>query len=218
MRSDRVVAFALALAPLLTLNLSYALAIAFEHVPACIPYLSGCTSTSSTGRVLPERLVFLPGMLTSALLIVLFWRRCAARLGPARTATTIRWLGLLAGLSLAAYTVSVGQHAEWFRSMRRFGIIAYMLSHYSAQVLFVFAWARSSLPAKNGLPWLIAICAAFPLAGIGAEFAKSYGLDRHAVNNIIEWNVIALVCVYYALTGYYFFGSRTAVRPAPGHE
>ena len=217
MKSDRVLAMALALAPLLTLNFSYALSASLEHVPACIPYLSGCTSTSSTGRVYPERFVFLPGMLTSALLIVLFWRRCAARLGPARPAAVLRWLGLLAGLSLAAYTISVGQQDPAFKTMRRLGISSYMLTHYGAQLLLLFAWWRSGLDRK-GLAWLAAICLVFPLAGAGGEIAKAVGLTRHAVNNVIEWNAIALVCIYYALTGYYFFSIRPAGRAASPRE
>lgn len=211
MLSDRMVAYALALTPLVTLNLGYALAIGAEHLPACIPYLSGCTSTSSTGRSYPERLVFLPGMLLSALLTVLFWRRCAARLGPVRPARVARWLGLLAGLALAAYTISVGYQHDTFRTVRRLGIVGYMLTHYSAQVLFVFAWWRSPLPAR-GLAWLTAICLVFPLASAGGEIAKALGLGRHAVNNAIEWNAIALISVYFALTGYYFLASETA-RP-----
>ena len=218
MRSDRVLAYALALAPLLTLNFSYVLASGLEHVPACIPYLSGCTSTSSTGRVYPERLVFLPGMLTSALLIVLLWRRCAARLGPARPAAVVRWLGLLAGLSLAAYTVSVGQHHELLKTMRGLGITGYMLTHYSAQILFLLAWWRGPLASKKGIMLLAAICLVFPLAGAGGEIAKASGLDRNAVNNVIEWNAIALVCIFYALVGYFFFAGRPEGRPASSRE
>ena len=52
-----------AVVPLVTVNVCYLIAVGMEHVPACIPYLSGCTSVSSTGRIAPESLIFRAGML-----------------------------------------------------------------------------------------------------------------------------------------------------------
>ncbi len=218
MNTDRAVAYALALTPLLTLNFSYALAVMAEYVPACVPYLTGCTSSSSTGRpMLPKGVVFLPGMLTTALLTVLFWRRCAARLESVPPAAVARWLGLAAGLSLAAYAVSVGQQHDAFRATRSWGIAVYMHTHYAAQILFLLAWWRSALP-KRGLVTLLVICILFPVLGVGAEIVKHFGLERHTVNNVVEWNAIALASLYFALTGYFFFASRPGGRAASPRE
>ena len=72
-----------AIVPLVTVNVCYVVAIGLDHLPACIPYLTGCTSVSSTGRIAPESLIFRAGMLPSALIVALFWQRCATflRLG-----------------------------------------------------------------------------------------------------------------------------------------
>ena len=64
-----------AVVPLVTINVSYLTGVSFEHLPACIPYLSGCTSVSATGRVAPESLIFKAGMLSSAVVLALLWRR-----------------------------------------------------------------------------------------------------------------------------------------------
>ena len=46
-----------AVVPLVTINVCYVLGVSLDHLPACIPYLSGCTSVSSTGRIAPESLL-----------------------------------------------------------------------------------------------------------------------------------------------------------------
>ncbi len=66
-----------AVIPLATVNVCYLVAVGLEHVPACIPYFSGCTSVSSTGRIAPERFIFLAGMLPSVVILMFFWQRFA---------------------------------------------------------------------------------------------------------------------------------------------
>ena len=66
-----------AVVPLVTINVCYVLGVSLDHLPACIPYLSGCTSVSSTGRIAPESLISKVGLLSSSVILALLWLRCA---------------------------------------------------------------------------------------------------------------------------------------------
>ena len=124
-----------AVVPLVTINVCYVLGVSLDHLPACIPYLSGCTSVSSTGRIAPESLVSKAGLLSSAVILAFLWLRCATflQLGgqtPSRL-TVLRVLGFLAALFLALYSVTLGLREEEYRILRRIGIDGFALSSLS---------------------------------------------------------------------------------------
>ena len=61
----RPVAWLACLLPLVGVNVAYAIGSSLGDIPACIPYLEGCTSISSAGRHAPQSMVF-RGMMISA--------------------------------------------------------------------------------------------------------------------------------------------------------
>lgn len=195
-----------AVVPLVTINVCYVLGVSLDHLPACIPYLSGCTSVSSTGRIAPESLVSKVGLLSSAVILALLWLRCATflQLGgqvPSRL-TLLRVLGFLAALFLALYSVTLGLREEEYRILRRIGIDGFALSSLCAQVLFIVLYRPMRIDATQKLtPWLIAFCIALPLLGIAAEVAKWLGAPRHAANNTVAWNAFVVTSAYYAVLG-----------------
>lgn len=212
--ADRARVLALTLAAPLALNLAYVLGVSLEHLPACVPYLSGCTTTSSTGHAWPERALFLPGMLFTAVLSIWFWRRCARVLGVAapRLSSALPWLGLLAGVSLAGYALCIGQPGDTMRLVRRIGIDGFFLANYAAQVTLLLAAARGGLRGA-GRRWLLGLCLALPAVALLGEVAQSLGAPRRAASNVVEWHAILLVCGYYAAAGHYLL-SKSAGRAA----
>lgn len=196
-----------AVVPLLTFNACYLVAIALEHVPACIPYISGCTSVSSTGRMLPESLIFKAGMLPTAAVLVLFWYRCATflQLGgqSGLRLVILRFVSIIGALSLIIYTVTLGLQEDVYRMWRRIGIDGFALSNLVAQVVFISAYRSMRIDATRKLfRWLIAFCLALPLLGIAAEVAKWAGAPRHAANNIVAWNAFLFLCAYFFVVGH----------------
>jgi len=192
-----------AVVPLATINVCYLVAFGLEHVPACIPYFSSCTSVSSTRRIVPERLIFLAGMLPSAVILVYFWQRSAlflklgGQIGSA--VVTLRVLGVIAALSLLTYVLTLGAEAEVYRQLRRAGINGFAVSTVLAQVLFISLYRSMRIAATERLwRWLVGLCVALPLLGIAAEVAKFAGAPRHAANNIVAWNAFVVASAYYA--------------------
>jgi hypothetical protein len=62
-----------ALVPFVAAHLAYAVSIEAGHVPACVPYLEGCTSISRAARNGLGNHLFRLLMLPSALLLALHW-------------------------------------------------------------------------------------------------------------------------------------------------
>ncbi|MDH3612034.1 MAG: hypothetical protein OES10_02055 [Gammaproteobacteria bacterium] len=193
-----------AVLPLLTINVCYLVAIGLEHLPACVPYLSGCTSVSSTGRLAPESLISKAGMLPGAVIAALFWWHCATFLEIGRQSRfrrmTIRVLGVTAALSLALYSLNLGLRGDEFRLLRRIGIDGFALSNFVAQIMFVVTYRHMRSDATQTLwRWLIALCVAMPAFAIALNLAEQAGVDRHTANNVAAWNAFVVNCAFYAV-------------------
>ena len=193
-----------ALLPLVTYNLCYLVAIALDHLPACVPYISGCTSVSSSGRLPPENWIFKAGMLPLAAVVLLVWQRCAATLERAGQCglriLMLRVLGITAALSLLLYIFTLGIAGTEFRAIRRIGINGFALSNFVAQLIFVFSYRPLRSDSTRTLwSWLAAICILLPALAIVAELAKSLGAPRHPVNNVLAWNALLLQCLWFAV-------------------
>lgn len=193
-----------ALLPLVTINICYLVAIAMNHLPACVPYISGCTSVSSTGRLAPESWVFRAGMLPWALVVWLFWRQCALFLnrhsGHGSRAVAIAVLGTIGPLFLLLYIAALGVPGDDYRLVRRIGIDGFALSNFVAQVLFVIGYGRLAFGVNRSLlRWLVIVCLALPALAAAAEVAKSVGVERHMANNIVAWNAFLLSCWYFVV-------------------
>lgn len=193
-----------AVVPLVTINVCYLVAVSLDHLPACIPYLTGCTSVSSTGRAAPESLIFRAGMLPTALILALFWHRCATflQLGgqSGSRLVMLRMFGVIAALSLVIYAVTLGFEDNVYRQLRRAGIIGFALSTFAAEVSLIFFYRPMRIAATEKLwRWLIVLCVALPLLDIASELAKWAGVPRKGANNTVAWNAFIAVSAYYAV-------------------
>ncbi len=193
-----------AVVPLVTINVCFVIAAGLEHVPSCIPYLSGCTSVSSTGRMAPESLIFRAGMLPTAVILVLFWHHCATflELGgqTGRRLVALRGLGVIAALSLTVYALTLGFEGDMYRQLRRAGIIGFAVSTFSAEVMFVMAYRPMRITETEKLwRWLLLLCLALPLLDIVSELLKWAGTPRRATNNTVAWNAFVAASLYYAV-------------------
>jgi len=154
--------------------------------------------------MLPESLIFRAGMLPTALVLVLFWQRCATFLALGGQSglrlVMLRILGVIIALSLATYAVTLGLEDDGYRQLRRAGINGFALSTLMAEVLLISCYRPMRIVATQKLfRWLIILCWALPLLGIAAEVAKWAGVPRHAANNIVAWNAFVVASAYYAV-------------------
>jgi hypothetical protein len=210
------------LGPVLTVHVSYAVSAASGIVPACIPYLDGCTSISATGRHGVGYVLFKAGMLPSAVVLLLYWRLCRDWLlesgdvdGPALR--SLLWLGIAGALFMALYTVFLGQKGEVYNLLRRFGVTLNLGFTYLAQLLVVWRLrrlrdegGRNTCPAwiLQAKTWLVT---ALLLLGLGSIPVSNFIADKDPVENAIEWAFCLLMSGFYLLTAAAW--RRRAQRP-----
>jgi hypothetical protein len=205
-----------ALLPLVTFNVSYLIAVAFEHVPACITYISGCTSVSSTGRLFPETLFFKTGMLSLAVVLALTWYRTAAFL----KARMLRVFASIMVAGLVMYAITLGMQNEVMQTIRRIGINGFAFGTLFTQVSFVFLYRpRQTDATRNLFRWLVILSIALPLVGVVSEVAKAVGTPRRPTNNIAAWNAFLVSSTYYfVLAGVWWHHNIASGRPASPNE
>lgn len=132
-------ALAAALVPLVTIHLTFAVSVAEGHVSLCMPYWDSCTSISRTGRHGIAYFIFKGAMLPAAVLGILFWwlnGLWLRQLGVnSRGVAWVPWLGLIACVALALYTLALGHAGDGFNLIRRIGVVLYFALTYLCQLL-----------------------------------------------------------------------------------
>ncbi len=205
-----------ALIPLVTFNISYLIAAAYEHVPTCFTYLSGCTSVSSTGRHLPEALIFKTGMLSLAVVLALTWHRTATFV----SAGLLRLFASLMVAGLIVYAITLGMESDAMQTLRRIGINGFAFGTLFTQVSFVILYRPLQTDATRTLfRWLVFLCIALPLVGVISEVSKMLGTPRRPTNNIAAWNAFLVSSGYYiVLARVWWHHSIASGRPASPSE
>jgi hypothetical protein len=169
----------------------------------------------------PESLIFRAGMLPTALILALFWHRCATflELGgqSGSRLVALRVFGIIAALSLMIYALTLGFEENAYRQLRRAGIIGFALSTFVAELLLIVLYRPMGVAGTEKLwRWLIALCVALPLLSISAEVAKWAGVPRRAANNTVAWNAFVVASTYYAVVAriwwHHGFSSRFDIR------
>jgi hypothetical protein len=195
-----------ALVPVAAAHLAYALSIEAGHVPACVPYVEGCTSISRAARHGLGNHLFRLLMLPSALLLTLHWLATIVWLrqstGEARAGRSLWLLAPFAGLALAVYVTFLGTEGEVYRFLRRYGAQLYFASVYLAQLVVVRHWHRRlGYWDRIGAAWL-AISLVMLVLGLGYT-AVANGFDdpelKDRMENLLEWHIGALMTAWYLL-------------------
>lgn len=171
--------------------------MSLELVPRCIPFLSGCTSISATGRYAPASFVFKGLLLPYCTLLAVYWWCVVAWLealpvGRWGAANSCRWLALTSCAALAVYTVLLGSEVPAYEFMRRFGIYFFFLFTVIAQILSGLR-LRAWPPARRAARWQLALAAAMLASGFLNLILKSVLADPDNAENIIEWNFALLM-------------------------
>ncbi|WP_111657350.1 hypothetical protein [Isoalcanivorax indicus] len=196
------IALAASLIPLVTIHTTYLVSALEGHVPWCMPYWDSCTSISRTGRYGVSYFIFKGAMLPAALLGILFWwlnARWLRELGASgRGIAWLPWLGLVACLFLAAYTMALGHAGDLFRFIRRTGVILYFSLTFLAQLLLTAALLN--VPAwRDWARRLFRVCQTALAIGILSVILTTFAYGLYSqIDDAFEW-VLALLINGHAL-------------------
>ncbi len=180
--------------PIVAINAAYLMAIAFDAVPRCLPYLDGCTSISSTGRTHPSQWVFKPLMLVSAFVMAWFFIASAQRTRTAAPKVdAVAVCGSIGALALVMYVVFLGTEGAVYRLLRRYGVSLYFGFVFLGQLLLARRLLGSSESAAASARHMLALCALLLVIGIGSIPITNFVAEKDQLENIIEWNFALLM-------------------------
>jgi hypothetical protein len=202
-----------ALVPFAAAHLAYAVSIEAGHVPACVPYLEGCTSISRAARNGLGNHLFRLLMLPSALLLALHWLSVRSWLRlhhpDPHAGRSLLWLAPFAGIALATYVAFLGTDGDIYRWLRRNGAQLYFASVYIAQLVFLHRYRQmlaqrdsddrigkriaAGMLAIN----LIMLALGVSYTGVANAFADDDLKDR--MENLLEWHIGLLMTGWYLL-------------------
>ena len=175
-------------APLVGINLAYWIGVTADVLPACIPYIDGCTSISATGRYPPGDRLFRAVMLPQSVLLASTWLLASQwlkALNPAtRAAAPALACGLVGAAALIVYVTYLGSRDPVYELMRRYGIYFYFAGTVFAQIFLTAALRpsrlRRAMLATVAVPWVL---------GLVNFLQKAFGDNPDLLENTIEWIV-----------------------------
>ncbi len=202
LRPDRKsvwIAVLTALVPTLTVNVCYLISSTQGLVPACVPYIDGCTSISSAGRYGISYYLFKVGMVGSAVLLVMFWRSMSERIrsGTGKGAPVVAAVGTGGAVFLVLYTAFLGTEGHIYFLLRRFGAILYFGLTMLAQLMALrrletFAPLWLTRTKKWGLISML-------LFGVASIPVMNYMDNKDTFQDVIEWDFSLLMQGYFLL-------------------
>ena len=218
--------------PLLGIHASYLIAVDAGRIPACLPYIDGCTSISATGRYPPATYLFKAVMLPEAVLLLLYWlctsvwlRALEATAGASRARSSAR-LPLLGGggaLALIVYVTFLGTQEPFYEFMRRFGIYFFFLLTVLAQLdqsLRMRRYARQFNHAsllRITRVQLALVALPFALGALNLTL-KAILQDADKPENAIEWIAVLAMQSHIILTYFAWRASGFDVEFKVAHK
>ena len=203
------------LAPLIGINLAYWIGADNNVLPACIPYLDGCTSISSTGRYPPGDRLFRAVMLPQAAVLAFTWYFAALwlrSLKPSSRAPTIIVVsGAIGALALILYVSYLASNDPFYEIMRSYGIYFYFVGTALAQLVLSLALDRSA--TQRAMVWVTVT--PFVLGIINLIQKEVLG-SLNSNENRIEWIASLLMQVWFILLWTAWRKTRFKVRVRTG--
>lgn len=203
-------ALAVCLLPLVVVHIAYLASVIGGYVPLCNPYVDGCASISASGRHGFSYLFFKLGMIPAAILLALFWIACRQwllLLGDENRflLTAMVIAGVVSAIFLVLYTVYLGSRGDFYRFMRRTGVIVYFAFSYLAQMLLLARMRRLQMAGRLYIPAYIPrvkmmLISGLLVFGLASIPVSGFMADKDRAENVIEWWFSLLMVSYYVFT------------------
>ena len=191
--------------PILTVLISYYLAIKFEYVQFCIPNIDGCTSISQVGRYPPINYFFKTFMFISIFIIFIYWKLNYTLLSHINSLLLYKitfLLGIFSIIFFALYITFLGE-GDYYRFFRRIGIFIYIFFTVISELLLSISYKKISYLFKNDK--IINFKFYFNI------FLSTFGLillplviykiiDYPNFKNIVSWNYFILIQINFLIT------------------
>ena len=187
-----------------------------------IPYLDGGVSISRTARTYPAYLLFKPGMIITAILLIKYWiaNNNLIKSMNDEKEKNYRFLtfGVASALFLIAHSIFLGVKFEYdlYKFFRRFILIAFILFEIFAQALLVVTLFKMKNKISNLINKkilflkiiLVSSLSIVALASLPILTSSGHTQFKHA----LEWNYFIGVISFYLLTFLFWKKDKTQVH------
>ena len=179
-----------------------------------IPYIDGSLSISRTARTYPAYLLFKPGMIITAFLLIKYWitNNGMAQAVNNQTEKNYRFLffGITSALFLIAHSIFLGIHFEYdlYKFFRRFILIGFIIFEIIAQTLLVITLFKiknkiAEIINKKVLILkiiLVSVLSVVALASLPILTSSGHTSFKHA----LEWNYFMGIVFFYLLSFFFW--------------
>ena len=190
-----------------------------------IPYIDGGTSISRTARTYPAYLIFKPGMIIAAVLLIKYWfanNSMAQTIN--KTDKNYRFLlfGVGSAIFLIVHSIFLGIKFDYdiYKFFRRFVLVGFIIFEIVAQALLVITLFK----VKNKIAEiinkkililkiiLVSLLSITALASLPILTSSGHTSFKHA----LEWNYFIGVVFFYLLTFLFWKRGKTQVHTPEG--
>ena len=175
-----------------------------------IPYIDGGVSISRTARNYPTYLIFKPGMIITAFLLIKYWmvNNKMAQLINDQNKKNYRFLffGVASAVFLIAHSIFLGVNFEYdlYKFFRRFILVAFIIFELVAQALLVITLFKIKDKIANFINKkilflkiiLVSLLSIVAVASLPILTSSGYTSFKHA----LEWNYFIGIVTFYLLT------------------
>ena len=181
-----------------------------------IPYIDGGVSISRTARTYPTYLIFKPGMIVTAILLIKYWiaNNSLIRIINNESKKKYRFLlfGVISALFLIAHSIFLGISFEYdlYKLFRRLVLLGFIVFEVIAQILLVTTLFKIKNKIANIINKkiltlklaLVSILTITAFASLPILVSSGHTHFKHA----LEWNYFIGIVTFYLLT--FFFWKR----------
>ena len=185
-----------------------------------IPYIDGGVSISRTARTYPTYLIFKPGMIITAFLLIKYWiaNNNIARTINNQNEKNYRFLffGVGSAIFLIAHSIFLGISFEYdlYKFFRRFILIAFIIFEIVAQALLVVVLFKIKNKISNFINKkilifkmvLVSLLSVVALASLPILTSAGNTSFKHA----LEWNFFVGIITFYLLTFLFWKRDKTS--------
>ena len=184
-----------------------------------IPYIDGGVSISRSARTYPTYLIFKPGMIITAFLLIKYWianNKMVQKINN-QNEKNYRFLffGVSSAIFLILHSIFLGVSFEYdlYKFFRRFILLAFIIFEIVAQALLVIALFKMKDKISNYINkkililkmLLVSLLVIVALASLPILTSSGHTSFKHG----LEWNYFIGVVTFYLLT-FFFWKKRQA--------
>ena len=180
-----------------------------------IPYIDGSVSISRSARTYPQYLLFKPGMIITAILLIQYWRennKLFKKINNENKNKLFLFFGVGSAVFLILHSIFLGINFEIdvYKFLRRFVLLSFIIFEIIAQTLLVINLVkvkermRNYISKKVLILKIILVSILIVVAFLAAPILNSS--EHTHFKHALEWNYFLGVVTFYLLT--YFFWRR----------